>query len=250
MSYLKKYLIGIIIVLEMSFTFSQESNQNLLPNPDFEKELESWGYVADFGEFGMSEISFDDPAAVHSGKKGAKLSVTEAGYYNWHIKLKIPWEWEAVKNQKYRLTFWAKSQNPSKNLPLGLSDGSPGFVVKEEKVFKLSSDWKQFEFEFTSEAEGVGSVRLIFLLGLDTGVFYFDDFVLNTVGEIGIRLTQKNLPVSVTDNNGIYKIWDIKGRDVSAALLNKRLNRLPIIVFQQRQKHLPTIVFQRLLNYR
>ncbi|MGD9201317.1 MAG: carbohydrate binding domain-containing protein [Chitinispirillia bacterium] len=246
MSHLKKYVIGIIIVLGTSFTFSQESNQNLLPNPGFENDLESWGYDPDFGEYGMSEISFDDPAAVHSGKKGAKLTVTEAGYYNWHIKLKIPWEWKAVKNQKYRLAFWAKSHNTSKNLPLGLSDGSPGFVEKEEKVFKLSSDWKQFEFEFTSKADGVGSVRLIFLLGLDTGVFYFDDFVLNTVGEIGIRFTQKKLPISsVTNNNSIYKIWDIKGRNVSAALLNKGLNRIPIIVFQQRQKHLPIIVFQK-----
>jgi hypothetical protein len=250
MNHFKKCVIGLSLVLGTGFTFSTESNQNLLLNlnPGFEKDLESWAYEADYGEFGMSEIFFDDPAAVHSGKKGAKLHVTEAGYINWHVKLSIPSQWEAVKNQKYLLTFWAKSQNPSKKLPLKCSTGLPDFTEIDKKTFTLGDDWKKLEFEFTSLEDGAGAVRLTFCLGLDTGIFYFDDFVLKAVGKV-ISIRWSHIPsqnlTALETNNGSFKIWDIKGREVSGTLWNKKQKCLPFFVFQKGQKRLPIIDSQQ-----
>jgi hypothetical protein len=248
LNYLKKYVICLSLIFGISFTFSQNPDQNLLPNPGFENDLELWWYQPDYGEFGLSKISFDDPAAVHSGKKGAKLSITEAGYYDWHITLRIPSQWKAVKNQKYRLTFWAKNQSPSKKLFLLFTEGLPDYTKRGEKIFTLNTEWKQYEFEFISKREGEGAVQLTFCLGLDTGVFYFDEFAIKTLGKAGIRVPQQSLTTLET-TGGLYKIWDIKGRDVSATFLNNRQKPPPVIVFQKGEKRLPIIVSEQLLIY-
>lgn len=156
--------------------FGQAQAANLLSKGDFEGDTTGWVFWNTKVPF---KSSFHSTEAKHSGSYGAKIKVDSASpENNWWLQLKVPVDNITLKpNQTYQLTYWVKSTN-QKELYGAFA------VALDTTVYanlKPIADWTQGTITVKTGATVTKSLSILLSLGGDTGTYYFDDFVFETL---------------------------------------------------------------------
>jgi len=163
--------LGMTMAIAMGMSGMAFAGTNLVANGDFEGATTGW--IKYNTSTGVSTLSFVDSAA-HSGTKGARMHVTAASTENWHVQLKFP-VISTVAQTVYRLSYWAKG--PDVSTHVGISDNAYVYLTGFTQTY--TSTWTKFQGTFIGDGT---KRRIAASLGLDTGVYDFDDVVIEAIG--------------------------------------------------------------------
>jgi len=79
--------------------------------------------------------------------------------------------------EQYKLSFWAKTDNISGEINLAIINSS-NFFVYYGKTFELTNDWTEYEINYTAITTAPVAINID--LGIQTGVYYLDNFLFTT----------------------------------------------------------------------
>ncbi len=86
-------------------------------------------------------------------------------------------------DQSYTLRFWAKSDVAGKKIKALVQNAAFGTVaVPAELIFPLTTAWAQYTYTFTVSADD--NLRPVVHMGLETGVFFLDNFEMGKTEDI------------------------------------------------------------------
>lgn len=182
-----------LLQLFLFLTVCSVQGQNLFSNPGFESGGDWWNLQVESGAATANYQSTD----AHSGTYAAQINVTQAAANNYQIQLQTPSNWTAELGTTYKISFYAKS-NVSATIHVAAQHGPDGaYAYKAGSDFALGTTWKLIEFTYVSDVSGAGALRFNIFTGTNVANYSFDDFVLETVGDV-------NLPAPVPPTLGAY----------------------------------------------
>lgn len=159
-------------------------SQNMIDNGDFENDYDGWSRLT--GSNGAMAFYSLDPAILHNGAQSMRIATKSIGKDPWDNQL-IHKGFYPKKNEAYKLSFWARSQEGSIDVKAILQN-----TTYNEHKFSVSKDWQKYEWEFTAQEDYL-QLKFFFI---QAGTVYLDD----------INITGKNLKVTevpVTDTTSI-----------------------------------------------
>ncbi|RDV14698.1 T9SS C-terminal target domain-containing protein [Pontibacter diazotrophicus] len=140
--------------------------KELLTNGGFENgtgdSFTNWWTQVSGGGVGAFTAETSD---VQSGSRAMKVSITQAGGAAYNIQA-VNDAWPSVTGTEYTLTFYAKAATAGKNITVVQQTDTYA-----SKNFELTDTWKQYEWTFTAQEEGL-QLRLNFP---EAGTFYIDN---------------------------------------------------------------------------
>lgn len=156
-----------------------EVSANLLKNSGFEKGVKYWNGLVAF----PADADFDlNTAEVFYGDRALSVDVHTLGTNPWDIQISHG-ELQLNADQHYKLSFWAKSDNA--NAEMNVSIINSIFFVYYSENFKLTNDWTQYIINYTATTTDMVGINID--LGIQTGVYFFDQFVFTTPELSGVN---------------------------------------------------------------
>lgn len=109
---------------------------NLMSNGNFENGYDGWTNLADNGANAVYTINDQD---AKEGGKGMRTLILALGANPWDAQ--SLYTFPSIKNQKYKLTFYAKSNGKNKKLRVQFQKNT--YTPKD---FIINDDWKKYEW--------------------------------------------------------------------------------------------------------
>jgi beta-glucanase (GH16 family) len=153
-------------------TYPVKVSENLLKNSGFEKGVKYWNELVGYPASAAFNLS---TAGVFYGNQALSVDVQTLGTNPWDIQISQK-ELFLKSGQQYHLSFWAKSDHVNGEINLALINSE--FFVYHSERFELSNNWEQYKIDYTAATNDM--VNLNIDLGIKTGVYYFDQFLLTT----------------------------------------------------------------------
>ena len=171
---MKKYLFSIVVFL---ICFNCLSQTDTICNPSFEDSLNSWGVINNGSATSSLLISSD---SLHSGSFGLIYDVSYVNPPSSSCAL-TSCLLNLQQGNFYKISFWAKSDS-LESLLVVLQPTSAPFTNYASKTFITSSNWQQFTL-YTSDSNAVSNLK-VKVKPQTSGVFYFDDFLMESVSSL------------------------------------------------------------------
>ena len=171
---MKKYLFSIVVFL---ICFNCLSQTDTICNPSFEDSLNSWGVINNGSATSSLLISSD---SLHSGSFGLIYDVSYVNPPSSSCAL-TSCLLSIQQGNFYKISFWAKSDS-LESLLVVLQPTSAPFTNYASKTFITSSNWQQFTL-YTSDSNAVSNLK-VKVKPQTSGVFYFDDFLMESVSSL------------------------------------------------------------------
>ena len=171
---MKKYLFSIVVFL---ICFNCLSQTDTICNPSFEDSLNSWGVINNGSASSSLLISSD---SLHSGSFGLIYDVSYVNPPSSSCAL-TSCLLNLQQGNFYKISFWAKSDS-LESLLVVLQPTSAPFTNYASKTFITSSNWQQFTL-YTSDSNAVSNLK-VKVKPQTSGVFYFDDFLMESVSSL------------------------------------------------------------------
>lgn len=200
---MKRFLPLLIFLL---FVFPLSSQENILGNPSFEKPLYVIKEIIPTGDYN-TEGSWALLLEPNSGAVASEkiengvlvVDIKNGGPNTWSVQiLQVPITIE--KNAIYEVSFSAKA---SKKRNIGVKIGgtagkgwpayNPGTDQSGGMVFEITTEWKDYNFEFTMRRDTDDKARFEFQLGKDTGTIWIDNIVLKKKGMLEVKEKPKKI---------------------------------------------------------
>jgi hypothetical protein len=154
---------------------------NCYANGGFESGSTGWNlYVK--SDSGAAGTASNPTTGAKEGNRFCRVTVTRVAINteqnHWHIQLQDA-SWTVVKGREYHLTFWAKADSVSRRIQVAIhGDGTDKYAYREGKNMTLSTDWRQLEYRYIADVDGTDAMNIFFYCGYETGIYDFDDFIL------------------------------------------------------------------------
>tara|TARA_Y100000991_G_C21966867_1_gene347292 strand:+ start:103 stop:1803 length:1701 start_codon:yes stop_codon:yes gene_type:complete len=171
---MKKYLFSIVVFF---ICFNCLSQTDTICNPSFEDSLNSWGVINNGSATSSLLISSD---SLHSGSFGLIYDVSYVNPPSSSCAL-TSCLLNLQQGNFYKISFWAKSDS-LESLLVVLQPTSAPFTNYASKTFITSSNWQQFTL-YTSDSNAVSNLK-IKVKPQTSGVYYFDDFLMESVSSL------------------------------------------------------------------
>ena len=171
---MKKYLFSIVVFF---ICFNCLSQTDTICNPSFEDSLNSWGVINNGSASSSLLISSD---SLHSGSFGLIYDVSYVNPPSSSCAL-TSCLLNLQQGNFYKISFWAKSDS-LESLLVVLQPTSAPFTNYASKTFITSSNWQQFTL-YTSDSNAVSNLK-VKVKPQTSGVFYFDDFLMESVSSL------------------------------------------------------------------
>ena len=171
---MKKYLFSIVVFL---ICYNCLSQTDTICNPSFEDSLNSWGVINNGSASSSLLISSD---SLHSGSFGLIYDVSYVNPPSSSCAL-TSCLLSIQQGNFYKISFWAKSDS-LESLLVVLQPTSAPFTNYASKTFITSSNWQQFTL-YTSDSNAVSNLK-VKVKPQTSGVFYFDDFLMESVSSL------------------------------------------------------------------
>jgi beta-glucanase (GH16 family) len=156
---------------------------NLLKNSGFEKGVKYWNK----GVSPLADATFSlNTQNALAGNYALSIDVQSLAANPWDIQVSQN-ELMLTSGEHYNLTFWAKSDNIDGEINLAIINSSTFFVYTIE-TFQLTSEWTQYEINYTATATAMVAINID--LGIQTGIYYFDDFHFSTPELLAVNQIQ------------------------------------------------------------
>ena len=146
---------------------------NLLKNPGFEKGVKYWSGIV--GYPAEADLLLNT-STVHYGNHSLSVDVQTLGANAWDIQCSQK-NIEFESGVQYRLSFWARAENPSAEINVAYIKPDPFFLYYSEKI-QLSGEWNRYEVNYTATESEWVNLNIDF--GFQTGRIYLDHFLLTT----------------------------------------------------------------------
>ena len=156
-------------------TYPVEVSPNILANPGFEKGVKYWNKNLGYPASAVCNLTTTD---VHDGKYALCVNAKTLGPSPWDIQISQR-ELILEEGKSYEGRFWAKAEGSNREISAAIVN-SDDFTLYHVNTFTLTNNWHQFQFQFTASAHARTALNID--LGFQTGIYYFDDFVLTTPG--------------------------------------------------------------------
>ncbi len=154
-------------------TYPVEVSRNFLGNPGFEKGAKYW--EKRFGSSVAAEYSLRT-TEFHDGEYSLCVNAKTLGDNPWDIQISQG-NLLLEANKRYEGSFWAKAEGNECKVNAAIIDVDD-FTLYYLNTFTLTNNWQQVQFEFTASADATAAFNID--LGLQTGTYYFDDFLFTT----------------------------------------------------------------------
>lgn len=134
----------------------QEQKGELLSNPAFSDNAAGWHLEKHGGS--------DSSLTPLAGGKGVRWMSTKAGSESWHMQLNLPGV-TIYKGNAYRVSVRARADNPGARLFVTVNRSSDPYTeLGFSETLSLTSDFKDYMFEFVGSEDAVNGARLNFSL--------------------------------------------------------------------------------------
>ena len=191
-----------LLVLVVIYHNSRAENDNMLPNGGFEEDTDGNG-MADYWQFagdkGITVTWSRDEGFV--GKFSQMLTCTDFTSLSpaSHVMLCQINTVRLEKGKWYRLAFAAKQKGiPGRAVQVAISNMKPWRNCGLQESFRVSREWKEFEFVFQAAETITENIRLQFWY-TSTGTFWLDDVRLAPSEPIVQRFTEVVSPTTAVN---------------------------------------------------
>ena len=149
---------------------------NLLHNGNFTDSLNSWKVELVAPASATTEVVAEGPN-VDNAMKVSITAIDSTDHYGWHVQINqaIP----IVAGKNYTLTFWAKSALPAEIAVVCMQNHAPFSHHLAEIYPSLTTDWTQFELQFSLDSTDTNMRINLGNLAKEAGqVYWFADLKL------------------------------------------------------------------------
>jgi len=127
-------------------------------------------------------------SSPYQGTGAAAVTVSSADDTDWHL------QWKHVglsvsKDSVYVVTFAARADS-TRRIGLSVMNNVSPWTWYGGTSFNLTTNWQVFTFSFKQPESLVGTFRLSFALGLQSGIYYFDSVDVRIQGTTGLDPTE------------------------------------------------------------
>ncbi|RKY82361.1 hypothetical protein DRQ07_01545 [candidate division KSB1 bacterium] len=176
---------------------SVSSSINQIYEGDFENnpQLNRWVLEKHEGSSAVMGVEVTDP---YEGIVSAKVTVKQSDGVNWHVQ----WQQAGLSIQKdslYTVKFAGKSTE-EKFITVSIMKNSSPWTGYASFRCKLKPEWQVFQFSFKATLNIENDIRLSFLLGENTGTYFFDIISLNSTSVMGLE------PEESIENGNVRRI--------------------------------------------
>ena len=138
---------------------------NRLLNPDFATGAENWNLELNAAP-ADAKLSLPDDLKAPTGAAGRliRITVTKQGGANWNIQF-VQSKLDLTAGEPYTVSFWAKADKP-RPLPVYASvDTGDYHNIGLTATAALTTEWKQYRYDFGANQVQKEHNRLVFVLG-------------------------------------------------------------------------------------
>lgn len=153
--------------------FPVKVSKNLLKNSGFENGVKYWNRILNYPA--QADFSLNT-GTVFYGNQSLSVDVQTLGANPWDIQCSQK-EIIFEAGKTYILRFQAKTDNPAGDINLAIIGFDP-IVVYYSEIIHLTDNWTQYEINYSATTNDTVAVNID--LGLQTGVYYLDHFLLTT----------------------------------------------------------------------
>jgi hypothetical protein len=182
-----------LLAVVMVYHNNNAQKENMIPNGGFEKDTDEDG-IADYWQFsgdeGVTVTWARDKGFL--GQFSQKLTCTGFTYLSpaSHAMLCQMNTLQLKKGDWYRISFAAKQEGiRGRAVQVAISNMKPWRNCGLQESFRMSNEWKQFEFVFQATETITENIRLQFWYN-STGTFWLDDVRLEPSRPVVKRFTE------------------------------------------------------------
>jgi len=162
---------GIYHIDEFSFQrITSLPTNTIICNGDFENGLSNWSNSNNGGNISV----FSDSANFQNfvNLSSARLEVTNTSLGQ---PIFSSCKTDIKKNIKYKVHFWAKSNNSTNQLIATSSLSAPPFTNYATETFTISNNWTEYTFITESDTTIYSNVRMAKFKFLNDGIYFIDN---------------------------------------------------------------------------
>lgn len=154
----------------------------ILANKDFEEGTSPWSLgLYHSNSVATYTIDSNNP---YSGTGCAKVEITSSSGVDYQLQLAAR-DRSVVAGRTYKVEFAAKSSN-SEKMGFQVYKQSSPYTNYLNKEIQLTNQWQKFSFIFTAPETNNGEVQFTFMLGTNSGTFWFDEASFKECGTQGL----------------------------------------------------------------
>lgn len=167
------------------------STENRLKNPGFEDPFSAaWALGVNTGGGAQAVEQLSD-ADAKEGTTCYRLRIGKLSESRQSYEINVSQDVSPLpRDKRYRVSFWARTtpQRGSRSMLVFVFNrtypyNSYGLTTE----VALASEWKQYDFTFTSTSTDEATANLSFLCGADSGDVFLDDVRFVEVGHVGLQ---------------------------------------------------------------
>ncbi len=151
------------------------------------------------GSFEQGDINQDWTLEVHdiaqaqmnlstdafNGNYAAEIQVSQVSGTDWHVQFEQNGS-TLQQDSSYLVRFYARADAPH-SITVSVMRNAPPWTWYAGQTIELSTEWQEYVLSFIAPEDNNGLTRLTFLLGTETGTYYFDDISMKQSEQIGLE---------------------------------------------------------------
>lgn len=167
------------------------STENRLKNPGFEDPFSAaWVLGVNTGGGAQAVEQLSD-AGAKEGTTCYRLRIGKLSESRQSFEINVSQDVSPLpRDKRYRISFWARTtpQRGSRSMLVFVYNRTyPYNSYGLSTEVSLTSEWKQYDFTFTSTSTDEATANLSFFCGADSGDVYLDDVRFVEVGHVGLQ---------------------------------------------------------------
>ena len=167
------------------------STDNRLKNPGFEDPFSAaWVLGVNTGGGAQAVEQLSD-AGAKEGTTCYRLRIGKLSESRQSFEINVSQDVSPLpRDKRYRISFWARTtpQRGSRSMLVFVYNRTyPYNSYGLSTEVSLTSEWKQYDFTFTSTSTDEATANLSFFCGADSGDVYLDDVRFVEVGHVGLE---------------------------------------------------------------
>ena len=166
----------------------QPLGAELLANGDFARQLDGWTVERHEKAVAAADLADDAPDSLR-GAKSARITVTQPGTQNWHVRF----ERAGVRveaDRPYTLSFWAKADKASAISVSVEQTHEPWHVLGVRTEIALTTQWQRFRL-VSASGETDGQARVIIDPAMRAGACWLAGVSLRPGGVSGLGADER-----------------------------------------------------------
>lgn len=183
---------------------SPTSIENRLKNPGFEDPFSAaWVLGVNTGGGAQAVEQLSD-AGAKEGTTCYRLRIGKLSEFRQAFEINVSQDVSPLpRDKRFRISFWARTtpQRGSRSMLVYVFNRTypyNSYGLTTEVV--LASEWKQYDFTFTSTSTDEATANLSFFCGADSGDVFLDDVRFVEVGHVGLQPNESIVAGAVRRN--------------------------------------------------